>query len=183
MAGEVEAAAAILKTLFGEKQLGGIAPGFNPGGGAGFDALGLNEGIFGEQGAVQQLGGLGGLFGNQSIESLIGKPEERGQELAPQVLAQDQQGSPAFVNPPQDTSGFVDPALQDESVLLAKGPFGLQNESEEELGLFSKFFGNLDQNLQSPSKVIGLGLLNQLDPRLAGLGLFGGGLFGKNKLF
>lgn len=45
---------------------------------------------------------------------------------------------------------------------------------------FNGFFDNLDQNLQSPSKVIGLGLLNQIDPRLAGAGLLAGGLFGGN---
>lgn len=45
------------------------------------------------------------------------------------------------------------------------------------------FFGNLDQNLQSPSKQIGLGLLSQIDPRLAQAGLLAGGFFGENKVF
>jgi len=43
-------------------------------------------------------------------------------------------------------------------------------------GRFSGFFGNLDQNLQSPSKVIGLGLLNQIHPALPYAGLLGMGM-------
>ncbi len=49
---------------------------------------------------------------------------------------------------------------------------------QEEGGGLGGFFGNLDQTLQSPSKLLGLGLLNQIDPRLAGGGLLAGGLFG-----
>jgi hypothetical protein len=45
------------------------------------------------------------------------------------------------------------------------------------------FFGNLDNTLNSPSKILGLGLLGRLDPSLSILGLLGGGLFGKNKVF
>ena len=47
---------------------------------------------------------------------------------------------------------------------------------------FSNFFGNLDQHMESPSKIIGLGLLGQIDPRLANLALVAGGLFGNKKV-
>ena len=46
----------------------------------------------------------------------------------------------------------------------------------------NNFFGNLDQHMESPSKILGLGLLGQIDPRLARLALIGGGLFGNNKV-
>ena len=48
---------------------------------------------------------------------------------------------------------------------------------------FSQFFGNLDSNLQSPSKQLGLGLLGQLNPNLPYAGLLAMGLLGKNKIF
>lgn len=55
-------------------------------------------------------------------------------------------------------------------------PTELMNEPSSP---FSGFFGNLDRNLQSPSKVLGLGLLGQLDQRLPLAGLLGMGLMGK----
>ena len=50
---------------------------------------------------------------------------------------------------------------------------------EEPPGFFNQFFDTLDTNLHSPSKVLGLGLLSQLDPRLGGLGLLAGGFLGR----
>jgi hypothetical protein len=48
---------------------------------------------------------------------------------------------------------------------------------------FEGFFGNLDDTLSSPSKLLGLGLLGQLGP-IGGIGgLLAGGLLGKNKVF
>lgn len=44
------------------------------------------------------------------------------------------------------------------------------------------FFGNLDNTLNSPSKILGLGLLGRINPGLSLLGLLGGGLFGGNKV-
>lgn len=151
------------------RQSAAPAPAFQPGQGGGFDPIGLNQGVFGQQGAVQQLGNLGisGLFGDDFLESLIGPQESRGQELAPQVLAQD-------AGPLGTTQDFQNPT--DPNILES-----LQ-ETPEKSG-FGAFFGNLDQNLQSPSKQIGLSLLSQIDPRLAQLGLLGGGLFGQNKVF
>ena len=40
------------------------------------------------------------------------------------------------------------------------------------------FFGNIDETFQSPSKVIGLGLLNRQDPNLALAALVASGLLG-----
>lgn len=42
----------------------------------------------------------------------------------------------------------------------------------------SGFFGNIDDTFQSPSKVIGLGLLNRQDPNLALAALVASGLLG-----
>jgi len=164
MAGEVEAAASILKTLFGEKRLGAAAAPFQPG-----ESLGVGGGLFDTLQAIQQ------FAPQQDISGLVGT---QGQELFPQVRANEPVTSlPSVFNteaqnvalgPSEGEPGFVGPS---------NIPSGQQQSP------FASFFGNLDQNLQSPSKVLGLGLLNQLDPRLAGLGLFAGGLFGQNKLF
>lgn len=114
------------------------------------------------------------------LESLVG---EQGKELFPQVRANEPVTSlPSVFNTdaqntdlaPQGTEGFVGP-----SNIVA----GDETLSDEQLGPFAKFFGNLDQNLQSPSKLLGLSLLSNIDPRLAQAGLFAGGLFGENKLF
>ena len=164
--GAFEIAMALASQAIGGKQLGDAAPAFGGGAGSGVDALGLNE-------EVSQLGNIGGLFGNSSIESLIGKPEERGQEL-PQApvtpQAQDVAGPPQAppFGPAEGTPEFVGPSATPSGV-------------SDDLGIFGKFFGNLDQNLESPSKLLGLGLLSQIDPRLAQAGLFAGGLFGNNK--
>jgi len=167
MAGH-EAAASILQTIFGQKQLGAAAPAFQPGQ-ANFNALGIGQNDnFSD--ILQTILAQSPV----NLESLIGRPEERGQELAAQVRAEPAQGTPGFVGPPnvpagpvEGTEGFVGPA---------NVPSGGQ-------GPFASFFGNLDQNLQSPSKLLGLSLLSQIDPRLAQGGLFAGGLFGPNKLF
>ena len=90
-----------------------------------------------------------------SIEDLIGRPETRGQPLAAQARAED-------VGPPEDRAGEEPPSLGDR---------------------VGGFFGNLDQTLQSPSKVIGMGLLNRIDPRLGAVGLLAGGLLGQRKVF
>lgn len=165
--------ASLAGSMIGGKQLGQAAPGHNTQAGGGFDPLSLDN-PFGQQGAIQQLGnmGIGGLLGSAPLDSLIGKPEGRGESLAPQVTAQDGGGfdTGAF-GQTQDFQNPVDPGVLDS----------LQQPGNE-TG-FGGFFGNLDQNMQSPSKMLGLGLLSQIDPRLASGGLLAGGLFGKNKLF
>jgi hypothetical protein len=161
--------ATAVKAAAGESQLGAPAPAFQPGT-SGFDALQLGgDSPFGDQGAVQQLGngGISGLFGGDFLESLIGPQESRDQTLAPQVTAQD-------AGPLGTTQAFENPT--DPNLLES-----LQ-QPQEKSG-FGAFFGNLDQNLQSPSKLLGLSLLSQIDPRLAQGGLAAGGLFGQNKVF
>ena len=173
MAASATAITSILKSLLGGRQLGAAAPPFQAG-----PSLGVGQdlgggGLFDTLQAIQQ------FAQPQDISSLVGM---QGQELASQVRAQDApQGSPEFMGPPQ---GFTGPA--EGSPGFVGPPQGFVDPNlpgEKPTGPFGSFFGNLDQNLQSPSKVLGLGLLNQLDPRLAGLGLFAGGLFGQNKLF
>lgn len=162
-------AAQLAQSIIGEKQLGAAAPAFSPGQ-SNFDALQLGD--------QQDFSGMLQAILSQSpvnpLEQLIGKPEERGQELAPQVRANEQVTElPSVFNTqaqnttaaPEGTEGFVGPSAT----------------PADEQGVFSKFFGNLDQNLQSPSKLLGLSLLSQIDPRLAQGGLVAGGLFGQNK--
>ena len=157
---------AFLQTLFGSKQLGAAAPAFNPGA-SNFQM----QGLLGDQTQpAQQMIQQGPQLPFPSIESLIGGPREQGQELAPQV--QDTAGLPTLQGMAQQQGQAIgDPGM---GVPQQQGGFG------QKVG---GFFGNLDENLQSPSKVIGMGLLNQIDPRLGAGGLLAGGLFGKNKLF
>lgn len=161
MAGDMMAA------IIGTKQLGAAAPAFQPGA-MGFQMGGLLDD---QTQPAQQMIQQGPQLPYGSIEDLIGKPQEQGQELMAQAPAQDQMGPPVGTPSPAegDMAGQMGPPVE-----LA-GP--------ENQGGFGGFFGNLDQNLQSPSKVIGMGLLNQIDPRLGAAGLLAGGLFGQNKLF
>ena len=46
----------------------------------------------------------------------------------------------------------------------------------------SGYFGNMDQHLQSPAKLMGMAMLSEIDPRLARLALLGSGLFGNNNV-
>lgn len=63
--------------------------------------------------------------------------------------------------------------------ISAMGPPEAQSEGFGGIGdKVGGFFGNLDQTLQSPSKTIGLGLLNRIDPRAGLAGLLASGLFG-----
>ena len=120
-------------SVIGGKQLGGIAPAFS-GGASNFDALKLgdNENIFDMLQAIQRFAPQDG-----SIESLIGSPQSQGQELAPQVTAQDQ------------------PVTSMPSVFNTEGQNAAM-QPQEGPGKVEGFFGNLDQNLQSPSKVLGV---------------------------
>ena len=138
----------------GQKQLGGIAPQSQPGESLGVGSTG--GGLFDTLKAIQSFAPE-----QQDLTDLVGT---QGQELPSQPRPGD----------------FVGSTIIPEEVGVPESRAG---SGQQQLGPFGSFFGNLDQNLQSPSKVLGLGLLNQLDPRLAGLGLFAGGLFGQNKLF
>jgi len=94
-------------------------------------------------------------------------------------------GSNPLLFPGQVREVGTGPRIED---LIGRGETrdeSLQTEDnvQQDPGVFGKFFGNLDQNLESPSKLLGLGLLSSIDPRLAQAGLLAGGIFGKNKLF
>ena len=109
-----------------------------------------------------QPGESGGLdLGGPDLVSLLtnlGQQDQGGVTNALQALpTEPQEGSPDFVGPPNDAAGIEPP------------------------GFLSDFFGKLDSNLQSPSKVLGLGLLNRLDPKLGLLGLLSSGIFGGNQ--
>ena len=54
----------------------------------------------------------------------------------------------------------------------------LQGMNEQKPSFLSGFANNLDNNLQSPTKIIGMGLLNRIDPKLGLAGLLAGGLLG-----
>jgi len=158
---EAAALASIAGSLGGGKQLGGIAPPFQPGGGV--------QGNFLED-LVKQLG----LPSASALSMLAGQNNFQPLEAA--------------VTPP--ASALLGPSQAPDPLMGAGGVGPAQVQPQEQGGLlgglgdkFGGFFGNLDENLQSPSKIIGLGLLNRLDPRLGLAGLLGGGLLGKNKVF
>lgn len=88
--------------------------------------------------------------------------------------------------PMMDTIGGATDAVQELQPPIASGLGGpqagqVQPEPEPQQGFLGDFFGTLDHNLQSPSKVIGMGLLNRIDPRLGMAGLLAGGLLGGPK--
>jgi hypothetical protein len=162
MSAEAAAAGAdFMKFLIGQKQLGASAPPFMPQMGA-FSPLGFGSTSLG--------GAAPSLIPTQqgpSIEDLIGSPQARGmqvpQQAAPQVLPQGN----GFVGPPtleNDPTQFTPPVTPGKEAATA----GKSNP-------FNQFFGNVDQTLQSPSKVLGLGLLGQIDPRLGIAGLIASG--------
>lgn len=115
------------------------------------------------------------------IPSLIG-----GKQLGPMAPAIMPQAAATGALTPQVTSGLLGAAMQqmsqgepDSSDLVA------QKRDEKRPNFFGGFFENLDQGFQSPSRMIGLGLLNQIDPRLAmgGAAVQGLGLLGGKRLF
>jgi len=158
---EIAALASIAGSLGGGKQLGGIAPPPN---------LGAGLGAMGPGGDIEEI--LARLARQNNFGAGMGQPLE------------------SAVTPP--ASALLGPSQAPDPLMGAGGvgPAQIQPQPQEQGGLlgglgdkFGGFFGNLDENLQSPSKIIGLGLLNRLDPRLGLAGLLGGGLLGKNKVF
>ena len=153
MAGEAEAAAAILKTLFGEKQLGApaAAPQF---GGQGGGLLGQQSG---PEGLMRILANAGQNPFMGGIEALQGQN--------PELFAKPQVATPV----PTKNEQFGPP---DE--LFESGP----DKKAGIKGFLSQFGKGIDETLSSPSKQLGIGLLGQIDPRLSLAGLLAGGLFG-----
>lgn len=116
-------------------------------------------------------------FATPLIGSIFGT-----QQVGPAAPAFNMGGGPAMGNLSSQVAGGGLPALLNQ-VAPEMGPPAPVDDAMNEVqkqGFFDKFFNNLDSNLQSPSKVIGLGLLNRLDPRLAGAGLLAGGFLGPN---
>ena len=154
-------------SIIGTTQAGAPAPAFNPQGGGLLDTQLFDPAM---QAAAPQ---APQNFAVQSIEDLIGRPESRGQELSPQVRANDFGGE----GPVMTNNGVPD--------FFRQGSTPESLDTEEKSGGFmsgfNNFLGGIDQGLQSPSKVLGLGLLNQIDPRLAGAGLLGMGFLGRGQ--
>ncbi len=162
----------VFNSIVGQKQLGAAAPAFQAGT-SGFQPGGL---LGPDQGQPDDF--LQQLMQSQaptSIEQLLAQQPQNTPPQPPQVQANDVAGLPSLQGMAQEQGQAVgQPQTAPET------PPGIFGGLGEKLGAFS---GNLDQNLQSPSKVLGLGLLSSIDPRLAQGGLLAGGLFGKNKVF
>ena len=142
----------------------------------GFDPSGALETLAGGVVGDPQLGGIAPIGGavsglGQAPQSQpLGLLSKLGQSNAPQLPIGD-----AIVN--DDPSGLLG---EDNPALKALRETPLPEENKSGIG---GFFGNLDDTLSSPSQTLGIGLLGQLDPRLALLGLGAGGLLGNNKVF
>ena len=160
----------LLGGIIGSKQLGAAAPAFQSGV-SGFQPGGLLGPEDDEQNMLSQLMQTQSQAPT-SLEELLALQPQGQQEIPLAPPVNDTAGIPSLQGMAQQQGQAVgSPGMTPP---IAGGGFG------EKVG---GFFGNLDQNLQSPSKVIGMGLLGQIDPRLAVGGLLAGGLFGKNKLF
>lgn len=82
------------------------------------------------------------------------------------------QGLEAFRAASNAQIGGIDAAITE--------PASEKLEEKKPENPFVGFFDRLDNNLQSPSKQIGLGLLGRQDPRLAMAGLIAMGLLGND---
>ena len=90
-------------------------------------------------------------------------------------------GLPAMLAQVMPQGGAENPVQDAQAGLPEREMMGPPEAQDDPLaggGFFNSFFNNLDTNLQSPSKVLGLGLLNQINPNLALGGLLAGGLLG-----
>ena len=158
----VLAAAKLASSLLGGKQIGPAAPAFQPGP---MSLIGQTE----PSGFLQQLlahdptGGVGGVLGDIPQMNKPTKPADFVQEQAPESLG-----------------GFDKKPIQK---FQTGEDLGELRPGGGLLGGFNNFFGNLDEGLQSPSRIIAMGLLNRVDPRLGMAGLALQGLLGPNKVF
>ena len=137
----LSAAAGLLPSIIGSKQVGPAAPVFQPGASGG--VAGLLSNTMNQQAQQNNFGQ--GFQPLDNLAKLTGP--------MPPVDTTSDEAAPAEPESPGGFSGFLNNA-----------------------------FGNVDANLQSPSKVLGLGLLSSIDPRLAQGGLLASALFGPNKL-
>lgn len=177
MAGEMQAAADIMKVLFGQKSLGGMAQPFQ----AGPMGTQLNSDLTEPVPTDPFSQGFPSGAGMKSIEEMLGLTKPNPPQLPiGQAGTQDEIGGNAdILARGGDLSGGFGNMMGQQQQM---GPEPMRPPEElanEQTSPFSEFFGNLDQNLQSPSKVLGMGLLGQIDPRLgygalAAMGLLGG---------
>lgn len=143
---------AALASLFGTamgggKQLGGMAHPFQPGGGMG----GVAGGLF--QDPISQMAAMTNPSGLNLLNSLS-QPQAAGTTATEVGLPAEPPGPP------------ISPSQREAALESSKPP-----------GFFDSFFGSIDQNLQSPAKLLGIGLLNQMGYPLGTAGLLGKGLF------
>ena len=130
---------------------------------------------------TKQLGGIappisiGGLFGKRLTPD-IDEDKEPSQTPFIPTLPADTNVVPEFFR-----AGSTPPVDTTNDEIMAQDPRSTGDNGF--MSRFNNFFGNLDQHLESPSKIIGLGLLNQIDPRLTGPALIAGGLFGNRRVF
>ena len=170
--------ASVASSLFGSKQLGGVAPAFN---------AGQSGGVAGGAPAGDQGMGLLGAAGIQTPDPFQGALSALGQ-------MQGGQQSPAPQEPPKPsafdsgafgmTQDFQNP-IQGGGALGLTKDFGnpLDKGPEKQTGL-GGFLGGIDKGLQSPSQMLGLGLLSQLGGNSNALplaGLLGMGMYNRNK--
>lgn len=79
--------------------------------------------------------------------------------------------------------GLLGGAPMGQSSPIMPGPPAPENDPLANTGGFGMpdgiggFFGNMDKTLQSPSKLVGLGLLNRLAPGAGLAGLLGSGFY------
>ncbi len=167
MANPLAILSALGPSIIGQNQIGPAAPAFNPQGGGGFlDRLSTDpDEVSGLMAALAQQQNFAPPAVTDPIAQLVGSPGARQFAAGPQDTTTDEQSPAAPLPGP--------PAAENDPIARPRGLGGLLGGA----------FENLDENLQSPSKVLGLGLLSQIDPRLAQGGLLAAALFGKNRLF
>jgi len=160
--------AQVASSLFGSKQLGGVAPAFN---------AGQSGGVAGGAPAGDQGMGLLGAAGIQTPDPLQGALSALGQ-------TQGGQQSPAPQEPPKPSafdSGAFGMTQDFQNPIQGGNPLAQQPEKQTGLG---GFLGGIDKGLQSPSQLLGLGLLSRLGGNNSALpiaGLLGMGMYNRNK--
>jgi hypothetical protein len=162
--------------MIGTKQLGAAAPAYQPG---------ASPGLLGGSPQQNQISGLPGVD-LDLMRLLTGKLAEldssqpvvipdTGSSISNLPIGGPTQGM-TTANPMGD-AGPVSGLPGLDQNLMDK----LQGMNDQKPSFLSGFANNLDNNLQSPTKVIGMGLLNRIDPKLGLAGLLAGGLFGGGK--
>ena len=134
------------------------------GGGMGFGDYMNLAGMFGGL-----LGGGGPQVGSAPVvPTVTGSGIPLGSESAAQAMSRMAAGT--NFGQPGTLSEAITPPASEEAGEPDKTTFSQRVE---------QFAGNLDNTLNSPAKMLGIGLLGQVDPRLVWAGLLAAGLFDK----